>query len=136
MEVRKIMSAPLISTTPSALVSEAAAQMREHGVGVLVAMQHGRPAGIVTDRDIVIRALADGLENGTVGRAMSQPLFACYVDQDVAEVSGLMGDHQVRRLLVLDRQDKPVGMVSVGDITENASEGLAGQALGEISEER
>lgn len=136
MKVEKIMSAPVQSTTPSAPISEAAAQMREHCVGALVVMDGEEPAGIVTDRDIVVRVLAKQCQDLPVREAMSSRVFACDVRQDVAEVSGLMGDHQVRRLLVMDGQNRLVGLVSVADIAEHASEELAGQALGEICEDR
>jgi len=136
MQVEKIMSAPVQSTTPSTPISEAAAKMREHCVGALVVMEGNKPAGIVTDRDIVVRALADQFKDRPVRDAMSPNVFVCDARQDVAIVSGLMGDHQVRRLLVVDGQNNVVGIVSLADIAEHASEELAGQALGEISENR
>lgn len=136
MQVEKIMSAPVQSTTPSTPISEAAAKMREHCVGALVVMEGDTPAGIVTDRDIVVRALADQFKDRPVRDAMSPNVFVCDARQDVAVVSGLMGDHQVRRLLVVDGQNNVVGIVSLADIAEHASEELAGQALGEISENR
>lgn len=136
MQVEKIMSAPVQSTTPSTPISEVAAKMREHCVGALVVMEGDKPAGIVTDRDIVVRALADQFKDRPVRDAMSPNVFVCDARQDVAVVSGLMGDHQVRRLLVVDGQNNVVGIVSLADIAEHASEELAGQALGEISENR
>lgn len=110
--------------------------MRQHDVGALVVMADGEPAGIVTDRDIVIRVLARRCADLPVREAMSRQVFTCHAIQEVEAVSGVMGDHQVRRLLVLDQQENPVGIVSVSDIAEHASEELAGQALGEISENR
>lgn len=130
------MSAPLISTTPSTPVSKAAAQMREHDVGALVAMEAGKVAGIVTDRDIVIRSLAQSSVDSLVADAMTPEMIACRAGQDVTEACALMGDHQVRRLLVLDERGRPVGIVSLADIAEHASERLAGESLGEISEDR
>jgi CBS domain-containing protein len=117
-------------------ISEAAAKMRKHSIGALVVMDGDEPAGIVTDRDIVVRVLAKQFKDRPVSEAMSPQVFVCDARQDVATVTGLMGDHQVRRLLVLDEQNKLVGIVSLADIAEHASEELAGQALGEISESR
>lgn len=134
MQVNKIMSTPVYRTTLSAPISEAAAKMRKHDVGALVVMDGDEPAGIVTDRDIVVRVLANQFKDRPVSDAMSTRIFVCDALQDVAAVSGLMGDHQVRRLLVMDGQNNVVGIVSLADIAEHASEELAGQALGEISE--
>lgn len=136
MQVNRIMSAPVVKITPSTPISEAAALMREHDVGALVVMADGEPAGIVTDRDIVIRVLARQCEDLPVREAMSRRIFTCHARQDVEAVSGFMGDQQVRRLLVVDQRKNLVGIVSVSDIAEHASEELAGQALGEICENR
>ena len=67
---------------------------------------------------------------------MSKGAITCFADQNVAEAAAIMGDNQVRRLLVLDRSHRVLGVLSLGDIAENASEDLAGEALGEIVETR
>jgi CBS domain-containing protein len=71
-----------------------------------------------------------------VAEIMSRDLITCSAEGDVAEAAALMGERQVRRLLVIDRAGAAVGILSLGDIAEHASEELAGQALGEISEAR
>ena len=140
MLVRKVMSTPIVSVTTSTKIVEAAEQMNAHAVGILPVFENGKPVGFVTDRDIVTRALAapnfvpDG---GTVvADIMSTDVLTCFDDQDVTEAAALMGERQVRRLLVIDRSGAPVGILSVGDIAEHVSEELAGQVLGEISEAR
>jgi CBS domain-containing protein len=140
MLVRKVMSSPVVSVTASATILEAAQRMHAHDVGALPVFEDDRPIGLLTDRDIVMRALAaaeiiPGLE-AVVEDIMSPDILACFEDQDVTEAAMLMGDRQIRRLLVIDRSGVPVGILSVGDIAENVSEELAGQVLGEISEER
>jgi CBS domain-containing protein len=140
MFVRKVMSSPVVSVTASATILEAAQRMRAHDIGALLVFDDNRPIGFLTDRDIIMRALAaaeiiPGLES-VVKDIMSPDILACFEDQDVTAAAALMGDRQVRRLLVIDRSGVPVGILSLGDIAEHVSEELAGQVLGEISEER
>lgn len=138
MKVRKAMSFPVIAAGTATTIHEAANRMRVHGVGALPVFSDRRPIGFVTDRDLVIRALATtGCSPQTpVTEIMSRGVLTCFEDQDVAEAAAIMGDNQIRRLLVIDRSGVPVGMLSLGDIAENVSEELAGQMLGEICEAR
>jgi len=140
MLVKKAMSSPVISTTPEATIRDAAERMRTHRVGALPVLLEGRPIGIMTDRDIVIRALAApgfalGLDT-SVNDIITRKVITCFYDQDAKEAAALMGEERIRRLLVIDRSGAPVGILSIGDIAEHVSEKLAGQALGEISESR
>ncbi|TVS00969.1 MAG: CBS domain-containing protein [Rhodobacteraceae bacterium] len=140
MLVGKVMSSPVISVTNATTIRAAAGKMRAHGVGTLPVLENQRPVGIVTDRDIVTRALgtpgfAPGPENG-IRDIMSPDVITCFDNQQVTEAAALMGESQVRRLLAVDRAGAPVGMLSVGDIAEHVSEELAGQVLGEVSEAR
>lgn len=134
------MSSPVIGASAVTTIRDAAEQMRAHGVGSLPIMQDHKVIGIVTDRDIVTRALAaQGIALGPdakVASIMSHGVITCRADQDATEAAVLMGERQVRRLVVIERADAPVGILSLGDIAEHASEELAGQALGEISEAR
>ncbi|MGI3211931.1 CBS domain-containing protein [Roseovarius tibetensis] len=134
------MSSPVIGATTMTTIREAAERMRAQNVGTLPVFLDDRPVGIVTDRDIVLRALgAPGFMLGSdtaVADIMSRDLITCSADGDVAEAAALMGERQVRRLLVMDRAGAAVGILSLGDIAEHVSEELAGQALGEISEAR
>ena len=140
MLVSKVMSSPVIAASAATTIRAAAEQMRAHGVGALPVFHDDKPIGIVTDRDIVTRALAapdfDLGPDTSVTDIMSHDLITCFADQDVAEAAALMGERQVQRLLVIDRVGAAVGVISVGDIAEHVSEELAGQALGEISEAR
>ncbi|WP_296643404.1 CBS domain-containing protein [Roseinatronobacter sp.] len=140
MLVEKVMSSSMFSATAETTIRDAAKQMREHDVGALPVLQDGRPIGIVTDRDIVIRALApQGFAFGPdtrIGDIMTRKVITCFADQDAAEAAALMGEERIRRLLVVDRTGVASGILSVGDIAEHVSEELAGQAMGEISEAR
>jgi CBS domain-containing protein len=134
------MSTPIVSVTASTTILEAAGNMKAHAVGILPVLENGTPVGCVTDRDIVTRALAaphfvSGRQT-LVGDILSTDVLTCFDDQDVTQAAALMGERQVRRLLVTDRSGAPLGILSVGDIAEHVSEDLAGQVLGEISEAR
>jgi CBS domain-containing protein len=99
-------------------VLEAAEIMRDQDVGALPVADAGRPIGMLTDRDIVVRALADYRDPGQtrVRDIITPRLSTVYNDQDVTEAADVMARDQVRRLLVLDRQQAPVGILSLGDI--------------------
>ena len=140
MRVSKVMSSPVIGATTTTTIREAAERMRAQNVGTLPVFRDDRPIGIVTDRDIVLRALAaPGVMLGpdtAVADIMSRDVITCFADGDVAGAAALMGERRVRRLLVMSRGGAVVGILSLGDIAEHVSEELAGQALGEISEAR
>ena len=140
MRVNNVMSSPVIQATIATTIRDAAKTMRAHGVGTLPVFRNQVPAGIVTDRDIVTRALAArGFALGPstpVADIMSRNVITCFDDQELAEAAALMGEQQIRRLVVIDRSGAAVGILSLGDIAEHVSEELAGQVLGEISEAR
>ena len=138
MQISTVMSRPVISVLPVTTVRRAAMLMRRHDVGALPVLVDDCLVGIVTDRDIVVRLLTNrsGAENHPVGDAMTRDPVTCYADQTIAEAAALMGDEQIRRLPVVDRSDGLVGILSIGDIAEGVSEALAGEALGEVTEER
>jgi len=137
VKVRSAMSWKKRALTPWSTVREAAAIMRQDDVAALPVLVDDRPVGIVTDRDI-IRLLPENCDAATrtISDAMTRNPASCFVDQDVKDAATIMGDRQVRHLLVLDRSGGLLGVFSVDDIAENASEELAGQALGEIVEKR
>ncbi|MFO7757266.1 MAG: CBS domain-containing protein [Roseovarius sp.] len=144
MQIGKVMSCPVITATPGTTIRQAAERMRHFNVGTLPVIADDRAVGIVvgivTDRDIVLRALATrGCARSLdtqIAQIMSRDVITCLEDDDVAATAALMGERQVRRLPVLTRSGALVGLLSVGDIAEHASEELAGQTLGEISEAR
>lgn len=140
MLVEKAMSSPVIRATTATTIRMAAKLMRAHNLGYLPVFEDDRVVGIVTDRDIVVRALAgQGVAFGPetlVTAIMSEEVVTFPVDKNVEDAAGVMGELQVRRLLILNRSGATVGILSVGDIAEHVSEELAGQVLGEISEAR
>ncbi|WP_254813738.1 CBS domain-containing protein [Rhodovulum sp. ES.010] len=130
------MSSPAVVANPSMPIREAALLMRAHGVGALAVLAGDDLVGVVTDRDIVTRAMPDGAVDRPVGEVMSPDPVTCRADQPVVVASEVMGEMQIRRLPVVNGDRRIVGMISLGDIAENVSEELAGQALGEITEMR
>lgn len=138
MLIRNLMTSPAITADPNTSVRDLAISMKTHDIGVIPIVSEKGLVGIVTDRDLVLRLLTQpgAIGDVRVSQVMSTDLVTCFADQDETEAAAIMGDNQVRRLLVQDRTGKLLGVLSVGDIAENLSEELAGQALGEIVEQR
>lgn len=129
--VRDVMTPDPVTVSSSASLHEAARLMRDNDIGDVVVMDDGTPVGILTDRDIVVRGLADtsDIEALTVGEMCSADIVTVSPDQPVAESAELMSRHAVRRLLVVEDRAL-VGVVSLGDV---AIERDPGSVLGEIS---
>jgi CBS domain-containing protein len=131
-KVREVMTPHPVTLAPDATLVDAARQMRAKDIGdVLVVGGDGRLRGIVTDRDIVVRALADGLsaDSTTLGEVCSPDLAVVAPDDDSDRAVELMRDRAVRRVPVVDRGEL-VGVVSLGDL---AIEKDPGSALADIS---
>jgi CBS domain-containing protein len=112
--------------------------MRDMDIGPLpVCGDNDRLVGMLTDRDITVRAVAEGQDPRTakVRDAMTPDIVYCFEDQDVSEAAQLMKDQQIRRLVVLNRDKRLVGIVSLGDLAvETGDERLAGNTLEAVSE--
>ncbi len=137
MKLKDVMSRAVEVVHPEATLTEAAARMQHLNVGILPVLDGDTLLGVVTDRDITLRATAAGQdpEQTTVQQAMTQDLVYCFEDQDVREAARLMEHKQIRRLLVLTREKQLVGIVSLGDLAvETANDGLAGEVLERVSE--
>lgn len=133
MDVRNVMSTDVASIETRDTLQAAAAKMAEINVGSLPVLRDGHLAGIVTDRDIVVRAIARGAAPDTaVADAMSDGVVTLTPDMSVDEAARLMSDKQIRRLYVVDN-DALVGVVSLGDLAVDAEADEAGEALREIS---
>ncbi|ABV92194.1 putative signal transduction protein with CBS domains [Dinoroseobacter shibae DFL 12 = DSM 16493] len=136
MLVSRIMRKPVMTVAPEASVQTAAALMANLDIGALAVVDDGRPVGILTDRDIVVRHAAKAGTDALVGTVMTPCVVTCRSDQTIERAAHLMADRQIRRLVVLDADNRVVGLLSLGDIANDASEELAGQTLGEIVETR
>lgn len=136
MLVSAIMRTPVTTITAGMSVRAAAALMGELGVGLLPVCKGGCPIGVLTDRDIVTRWVPNAVADESVESVMTDHVVTCFNDQPIQEAAYLMANTQIRRLVVLSRAGDIVGIVTVGDIANDASEELAGQTLGEIVEKR
>jgi CBS domain-containing protein len=130
MQVHQVMTPHVKCIGPSTTLDQAAAIMRELDVGALP-VGDGNPTGILTDRDIVVRAVADGRDPvQTRARDIITPrVCSIYQDQNIEDASELMSKERIRRVLVLDRQQRPVGILSLGDLSRASAEGSAQVAL-------
>ncbi len=130
MFVREVMTRPAATVGVEETLDAAARKMRELGVGALPVLDRGALAGMVTDRDLAVRATATGADptDTLVGDVMTPQLFTCSEDDDLEQAARLMEERAVRRLLVLDREGHLAGMLSVDDLA-NASMALAADVL-------
>jgi CBS domain-containing protein len=135
-KVRDIMTSGARCIAPDTTLTEAAKLMGELDVGALPVCHDDRLAGMVTDRDIAVRAVAQGRDPGktTVRETMTEGIVFIYEDNDVEEAARLFEAKRIRRLPVLNREKRLVGIVSLGDLAVNAGAGLGGEALKEVSE--
>jgi CBS domain-containing protein len=137
MELREIMTRNVQVIAPDATLRDAARMMKDLDFGGIPVCDGDRLTGFVTDRDIVIRAVAEGEDPSTckVADVMSDKLVWCFEDEDVEEAGRLMEEKQVRRLAVVDRNKKLVGILSLGDLAvEGEDEDFAGEVLEQVSE--
>jgi CBS domain-containing protein len=132
--IREIMTGQAHWLPQTASIAEAAKLMREKEIGFVPVGRDDRLVGMVTDRDIVTRAVADGLDPSreTVTAIMSKKVLYCRDDDDVDAVAENMGRERVRRLPVVDSDKRLVGVVSLGDIAARGSAKSAGEALHEV----
>jgi predicted transcriptional regulator len=136
MRVSEAMSRDCQAVRSNQSLREAAQQMRDHDIGMLfVNDDQGRVAGLITDRDIAVRAVAEGRDaNSQVSDFMTRDVLSCYEDSDLEEAVQLMEEQQVRRLLICNRSDEPIGVLAQADVAQALGRApLTGEALREIS---
>jgi len=137
MLVKEVMSRDVQVTQPHTTLREAAELMKVMDVGPLPVCDGDRLVGIVTDRDIIVRSVAEGQDcwEGRVRDAMSTDIAYCFDDDDVAIAARQMKEHQLRRLLVLNRDKRLVGIVSLGDLAVQTGDNRAsGETLQAVSQ--
>lgn len=137
MLVTNVMTRGVECVRPTDSLQQAAQKMRNMDVGPLpVCDENNRLAGMITDRDITVRAVADACDPRTtqVKDIMTSEVVYCYEDQDVQDAAQLMKEYRVRRVVVLNRDKRLVGIVSLGDlVVETGDETLAGETLEQVS---
>jgi CBS domain-containing protein len=137
VQVQELMTANVTCVGPDATLRQAAQTMRDLDVGSLPVCDNERLTGIVTDRDIAIRAVAqsDDPAQCKVRDIMSEAIEYCFQDDNVEDATQLMKDKQIRRLAVLDHDKRLVGILALGDVATRARDDAeVGETLEEISE--
>jgi CBS domain-containing protein len=135
--IADVMTRDLEVVTPSTSLRDAAEKMRTLNVGPLPVCEGDRLMGIITDRDIVVRAVAMGMDpnSSRVSDAMTSDVETVFADEDISVAIHKMKEWQIRRILVVERNtQKLVGIVALGDIAESISDKEAGKTLETISE--
>ena len=136
MQVKDIMTRDVQVVSPDTSVLDAARKMRAFDIGCLPVCKGHQCVGIFTDRDIVIRVIADGRDPQTtpVSDIMTTDIVYCSEDENISRVVKLMEDKQVRRVLILDEDRYPVGICSVGDLALDSGDlQLAGEVMHEVA---
>ena len=135
-QVSDVMTRGVRSMSPSDTLVMAAQAMQELDVGVIPVCDGDRLVGMVTDRDIVVRGVAQGraAEDTHLDEVMTKDACWCYDDQSVDEAVEKMRDAQIRRMPVVDHEQHLVGIVSLGDVAVKGDDQRAGEALESISE--
>ena len=134
MKVRDIMSKDVQVARPGDSLQEVASRMAAGDFGFMPVADGDRLIGTITDRDIVVRAVAGGAAcTAPVVEYITRDPHTARADDDLKTVLDSMGDRQIRRLPVLDKDDRLVGVVSLGDLSTRVKEKYAGEALEDIS---
>jgi CBS domain-containing protein len=137
MKLKDIMTKEVEIVHPDDSLKEAAQKMRVRDIGFLPVCDGDRVLGVVTDRDIILRSTAEGTDPNTrIGKEyITSPVIYCFDDQDVEDAAKLMEDHQVRRVLVLNRDNNRLaGVVSLGDIATTGTRKTSAEVLESVSE--
>lgn len=134
MKVCDVMTPDVQLCTPEDTLKDAAEAMGALGIGLLPVTENDRLVGMISDRDIAVRGIGMGRGPETrVRDAMTAEVRYCYEDQDLDAAAASMGDLQVRRLPVLNRQKRLVGILALGDIARAQANNGTGAALSQIS---
>lgn len=130
MNVQEVMTPRAEVVGPGDTLQAAARRMRDSNIGILPVGENGRLVGVITDRDIVVRAVADASDAAQckVSEVMSTEVLCVQAGAPIEEAERMMGENQVRRLPVVDANRRLVGMVSLGDISLEKRED-AGETL-------
>jgi CBS domain-containing protein len=137
MRLKDIMTRDVEVVAPHATLKDAARKMKELDVGLVPVCDHDKITGMLTDRDITVKATAEGRNpmDTRVSEIMSPNVAYCFEDQHVEEAMAVMELKQIRRLPIMSRDKRLVGIVSLGDLAVHThDEALAGEVLAEVSE--
>jgi len=136
MKLKEIMTQDVELIHPDDSLQTAAQKMRDRDIGFLPVCDGDRLIGVVSDRDIIVRVIAEGRDpKAMMGRNLvTAPVIYCFEDQDVDEAARIMQENQIRRLVILNRDKRLVGVVSLGDLAMNRPPDQSGEVLQSVSE--
>ena len=134
MRAQDLMTHDVFTANPAETIQTVAKRMADLDVGVLPVAENERLVGMITDRDIVVRGVAEGKGPAALVRGVMTPeIKYCFADQEIDEIAANMADIQVRRLPVVNREKQLVGILSLCDIATSEDVDLANEALCGIS---
>lgn len=135
MKVKDMMHKGVVYVTPDATLGQIAKKMRDSDIGAIPVCKEGKPVGIVTDRDIAIRTLADGKDPMKLKAqdVMSAGVVYCRDTEEAEDAIRLMESKKIRRLPVLDKSEGVVGMVSLDDVSHALPQDLTGEVTKAVS---
>ena len=137
MQLKEFINYHVETIGPDDTLQQAAEKMRDFDIGSIPVCDDNRLLGMVTDRDITIRAAANGDDPTitTVSEVMTPDVVCCYEHQTAEEAAALMQQHQIRRLFVLNENDELIGITSLGELaTATGNRQLAGETLKRVSD--
>ena len=135
MKIYEVMTRGIETVPSGATLEFAASKMKARNIGFLPVVDSEKVVGVVTDRDMVLRAVSAGLRPHltTVWQVMTRKVLCCYDDSSITDAALIMEKNLVHRLLVFDRQERLVGVVSLSDIAARTkNERLSGHVLGKV----
>ncbi len=135
MKVRDVMHPGVHWVEPGTPVSEIAKLMRDQDIGCVPVGENDRLVGMVTDRDIVCRGIAEGRDCSTMtaGNVMSGGIIYCRDTEELDDAVRIMEKHEIRRLPVINEDKRMVGILSLGDVSHTAPRQLSGEVLQSVS---
>lgn len=135
MHVSEVMTAQVSTATPRTTIREVAQTMASIESGAVPVLEGGEVVGLVTDRDIVLRVVAEGKSLDTpISEVMTEAVETCREDDNLAEATAKMSSKQIRRLVVLSENGKLAGILSLGDVAIDYGAKVVGKTLSDISE--
>lgn len=137
MKLKDVMTMPVETIDPNTTIKEASDKMCSINVGALPVCENDRIVGLVTDRDIVVRCVANACDILTtpVSQVMTRDVVCGFEEQSIKEAASVMQERQIRRMPVLDRYQRVIGIVSLGDLAVRARDDrLSGETLERVSE--
>lgn len=134
MQIKDIMSKNVEVVSPDTLLSDVAKRMLQRDCGCILVTKDDRLVGMITDRDIALRCVAEGHHptDTTAEQVMSPEMLYCRDTDTADDVTKNMGENKVRRLAVLDADKRLVGIVTLGDLSQHSNFPLIGEVLGQI----